>query len=254
MGRSNAGAAAGTSGAGAGSTSLATIGATGSGFGTSALASSRIGRGGAGGAGRRGATTGADGNFTSSVAGKMNTPIDRMRGVDGFSDARIGTTIRTTATMACNTTLSHRPVVERPCGRVLNRASSNRIDMCRTELKCRSVLLQRRCCLGSSYSKRSAAAMTGTCAIRWSPGRRAARRILESTCLRAARSACSHRAVPRGTHTRGSVLRDRREDHRERPRRGPCARIVDATLHSSLPSGFGVNRSTKRSRSGSASR
>ena len=146
MGRSTA---AGTSGAGAGSTGLATIGATGSGFGTSALASSRIGRGGAGRAGRRGATTGADGNFTSSVAGMMNTIVDRLRGAGGFSDARIGMTIRTTTTMACNTTLSHRPVVQRPCGRVLNRASSNRIDMCRTELKCRSVRLQRRCCLGS---------------------------------------------------------------------------------------------------------
>jgi hypothetical protein len=125
MGRSAA--AAGTSGAGAGSTGLATIGATAGGFGTSALASSRTGRGGAGGAGRRGATTGADGNFT--VAGKMNTILDRMLGADGFSEARIGTTIRTTTTMACKTTLSHRPVVQRPCGRVLNRTSSNRIDM-----------------------------------------------------------------------------------------------------------------------------
>ena len=76
MSRSNAVAGAGTSGADAGSTGLATIGATGSGFGTSALASSRIGRG--DGAGRRGATTGADGNFTGSVAGKMNTLLDRV--------------------------------------------------------------------------------------------------------------------------------------------------------------------------------
>jgi hypothetical protein len=112
MSRSNAVAAAGTSGAGAGSTGLATIGATGSGFGTSALASSRIGRGGR--AGRRGARTGAAGNFTGSVAGKTNTVLDCMRGVDGFSDARIGMTIRTAATMTCNTTLSHRPVVARP--------------------------------------------------------------------------------------------------------------------------------------------
>ena len=37
--------------------------------------------------------------------------------------------------MACDTTLSHRPTIERPRGRVLNRASSNRIDMCRTEPK-----------------------------------------------------------------------------------------------------------------------
>jgi hypothetical protein len=147
MGFSNPGAA-GTSGAGGGSTALATTGATGSGFGTSALAGSRIGRGGAGGAEGRGATRGADGNFTSAVAGMTNTPMDRGRGVEGASDARIGTTIRTRATMACNTTLSHRPVVQRPGGGVLNRASSNRIDMCRTELKCRSVLLQRRCCFG----------------------------------------------------------------------------------------------------------
>ena len=92
----------------------------------------------------------------------MNTILDRMLGADGFSEAPIETTIRATTTMACNTTLSHRPVVQRPCGGVLNRASSNRIDMCRTELKCRSVLLQRRCCLGSSYSKRSAAALGGS--------------------------------------------------------------------------------------------
>jgi hypothetical protein len=103
-GRSNAGAAAGTSGRG--------------------------------GAGRCGAATGADGDFTSSVAGKMNALIDCVRGVDGFSDARIGTTIRTIAKMACNTTLSHRPAVERAGGRVLNRVSSNRTDMCSTELKC----------------------------------------------------------------------------------------------------------------------
>jgi hypothetical protein len=135
IGRSSAGATAGTIGDGAGTTALATIGATGSGFGTSALITSRIGRGGRG-AGRRGATRGAAGNFTSAVAGKMNTILDRVRGIDGFADARIGATTRTTATMACNTTLSHRPVVERPCGHVLNRASSNRIDMCRTELKC----------------------------------------------------------------------------------------------------------------------
>ena len=71
-----------------------------------------------------------------------------MRGADGFSDARIGTTIRTTATMACNTTLSHRPLVERPRGRVS-------IVRRRTELtlsyriECRNVLLQRGCCSGS---------------------------------------------------------------------------------------------------------
>ena len=42
--------------------------------------------------------------------------------------------------IACNPTLSHSPVFERPGGRVLNRVSSNRNGMCRTELKCRSVL------------------------------------------------------------------------------------------------------------------
>jgi hypothetical protein len=52
-------------------------------------------------------------------------------------------------------------VVARLRGRVFNRASSNRIDMCGTEPKCRSVLLQRQCSLGSSFSKRSAAANRG---------------------------------------------------------------------------------------------
>ena len=80
-----------------------------------------------------------------------------MRGVGGFAGAPIVTAIRTTTTMACTPTLRHKPLVERPRGRVFNRASANRIDMCRTELTCRSVLLQRRCCLGSSCSKRSAA-------------------------------------------------------------------------------------------------
>src|SRR6185436_13781716 len=103
---------------------------------------SRIGRGGADG-GRRGATRGADGSVTRTVAGRTNTILDRLIGADGSSDARIGTTIRTTTPMACNATLSHRPVVQRSVGRVLDRASSNRIDMCRTELKCRSVLLLR---------------------------------------------------------------------------------------------------------------
>jgi hypothetical protein len=128
-------------------------------FDTSALAGSRIGRGGAGGAARRGATTEADGNFTSSAAGKMNALIDCVRGVDGFSDARIGATIKPTTKMACNTTLSDRPAVQRTGGCVLNRASSNRTDICRTELKCRSILLQPMCSMRSSYSNRSAAAV-----------------------------------------------------------------------------------------------
>ena len=58
-----------------------------------------------------------------------NTRRDRLRGADGFSVAPIGTTIRTTTTMTCNPTLSHRPVVQRPVGRVLDRGSANRIDM-----------------------------------------------------------------------------------------------------------------------------
>jgi hypothetical protein len=66
----------------------------------------------------------------------MNTILDRAGRVDGSSDARIGATIRTTTTMACNTTLIHRQAVERPRGRVLDGASSNRTDMCCTELKC----------------------------------------------------------------------------------------------------------------------
>jgi hypothetical protein len=43
---------------------------------------------------------------------------DGMRGVDGFSDAPIGSTIKTTTTTTCDTTLIHRPVVERLAGRV----------------------------------------------------------------------------------------------------------------------------------------
>src|SRR6188768_419621 len=151
MGRSITGVAAGTIGDGAGMTALATMGSTGRGFGTSAFTTSRTGRGGAGAAGGviRGATIWTGGNFTSWVVGRTNTILDRLLGAAGFSDARIGTRIRTTTTIACNPTLSHRPVVQRACGRVPNRASSNRIDMCRTEVKCRSVLLLRRCSLRS---------------------------------------------------------------------------------------------------------
>ena len=81
-------------------------------------------------------------NFRA-FTGNANTILDRVRGADGVSDARIGATIRTTATTACNPTLIHRPLVDRPGAGVLDRASSNRIDMCRTGLKCRSVQLQR---------------------------------------------------------------------------------------------------------------
>jgi hypothetical protein len=130
------GTAAGTIGAGAGSIRL-TIGARGSGLGGSTLATSRTG----GGAGTRGATRGADGNVTGCLAGNMNTMRDRVGGGDDSSDARIGSTISTTTTMACNPTLSHRPGVQRPRGRVLNRESANRIDMSRTQLQCRSVQL-----------------------------------------------------------------------------------------------------------------
>jgi hypothetical protein len=119
-----------------------TTGAIGIGFGASALTSSRTGRGGGGGAGRLGATRGTDGNVTGWVAGIKNTIRDRVGGGDDSSDARIGAAIRTTTTTACNTTLSHRPGVQRPRGRVLKRESANRIDMCRTEPKCRSVQLQ----------------------------------------------------------------------------------------------------------------
>jgi hypothetical protein len=58
-----------------------------------------------------------------------NTILDGALGADGSSDAPIGTTTRTTTTMTCATTLSHRPVVQRPVECVLTRASSNRIDM-----------------------------------------------------------------------------------------------------------------------------
>jgi hypothetical protein len=77
----------------------------------------------------------------------MNTILDRMR-TDGSSDARIGAAIKTTTTIAWATTLSHKPGVQRRCERVFNRASSNRIAMFCTELKCRSVQLPRRCLFG----------------------------------------------------------------------------------------------------------
>ena len=67
MGRSTA---AGTSGAGAGSTGLATIGATGSGFGTSALASSRIGA--AGPAEQEGAAPRQEPTATSPVGRRQD--------------------------------------------------------------------------------------------------------------------------------------------------------------------------------------
>ena len=76
---------------------------------------------------------------TGAVDGHLNTGIDRGRGADGFSDARVGTTaVRTMANVTCAATLSHRPVLERADGRarVLNRASLNRTDIERTELKC----------------------------------------------------------------------------------------------------------------------
>src|SRR6185369_9812157 len=134
-GRSNAGAAAGSSVAGGGCTGFAAIGATVTGFGTSAILASCSG-GGTGRGRRRGATMGTDGSLTGS-AGNVNTLIDRSRGAAGFSDARIGTTIRTIASAACTTTLIQRPALERERGRtrVLNRASLNRTGICRTELK-----------------------------------------------------------------------------------------------------------------------
>jgi hypothetical protein len=152
-------AAAGTRAARTGTTGFAAIGATATGFGNFAITTSRTDRDGTGtgGAGRRGAST--DRNVIGSVEGNLNTAIDRGRGVDAFSDARVGTTaVSTPAKVACTTTLSHKPVLERePEGaRVLNRASLNKSDMCRTDLKCRSVLLRRAAVCGVRESKRSA--------------------------------------------------------------------------------------------------
>ena len=140
-GRSNTGAAAGKSAAGAGSTGLVTISATATGFGTLAITRA-VGIG----CGRRGASTRTDGNITGSADGILNTAIDRGLAVDVVSDARVGTTaVSTPASVAWTTTLSHRPVLEREPARarVLKRASPNRTDMCRTDLKCRSVPLRR---------------------------------------------------------------------------------------------------------------
>ena len=58
----------------------------------------------------------------------------------------MGTTIRAITKTACNTTLTHKPVVERPGGRALNRESSNRIDMCRTELNAETCCSSGGCC------------------------------------------------------------------------------------------------------------
>jgi hypothetical protein len=137
-GRSGAGATVGRSAAAA--IGLAAIGATATGFGVSAFAATCTGRGGTGtgSAGRRGASTRIGGSVTVSMDGKVNTAIDRDRDADVFSDARVGTTAsRTPKSVACTRTLSQRPVPERARGRagMLNRASVNRTDMCRTDLK-----------------------------------------------------------------------------------------------------------------------
>jgi hypothetical protein len=137
-GRSNAGTEAGGSVTGVGSTDLAAIGATATGFGASAISVLCTGRDGTLGAASRGATTGIDFSVAISVEGILNTVIDRSRSVEDFSEARVGTTpSRTPAIVACTTTLSHSPVVERGRvrARVLNRASLNRSDICPTELK-----------------------------------------------------------------------------------------------------------------------
>src|SRR5215470_7620067 len=84
--------------AAAGATGLTAIGAAVVGFGTSASARSRTGRGSSGRGGTRGASTGIARTGAGSTDGQLNTAIDRGRGVELFSEARVGTTaIRTTA-------------------------------------------------------------------------------------------------------------------------------------------------------------
>ena len=62
---------------------------------------------------RRGVSRRTGGDVTGSVDGNVNTEIDRGRGVEVFSDARVGTTaVSTPASVACTTTLSHTPVLE----------------------------------------------------------------------------------------------------------------------------------------------
>jgi len=107
------------------------------GVGTSAITASRTGRDGTGAARTRGASTRTDRIVIGSVDGHLNTAIEGGRGVEVVSDARVGTTpVRTAMRVPCTTTLSHQPVFERRGrARVLDRASLNRNDMCRTDLK-----------------------------------------------------------------------------------------------------------------------
>jgi hypothetical protein len=98
----------------------------------------RTGGAGRGGEGARGTLTGTGGNAVGSIAASRNTPIDRVPGVGVCSDARVGTiAVRTPTIAACVTTLSHKPLLkrERDAARVPNRASFNRSDIGRTQLK-----------------------------------------------------------------------------------------------------------------------
>jgi hypothetical protein len=137
--RSTTGVAVGSSAAGAGRTGLAAIGVTATCFGTSVIAAWCTG----------GSKAGRAGGRAGSTAGQLNTVIDRGR-AELFSKARVGTTaIKMPAIVAWTPTLSHRPVFARLRGRGLVpiRVSVNRSDMCRTDLKCRSMLLRRCSCL-----------------------------------------------------------------------------------------------------------
>lgn len=139
---------------------LAAIGTTAAGFRISVITAACTSGAGRGGEGGRGALTGTGGNAIGSIAASRNTPIDRARRVDVFSDARVGTiAVRTPTSVACATTLSHKPLLkrERDTARVSNRASFNRSGIGRTQLQSRSVPCPETMLCAYANSKRGAA-------------------------------------------------------------------------------------------------
>ena len=105
---------AGGSVAGAGWTALVAIVSTTAALCTSGIIAVRTGAVGRGGEGRSGALAGTGGTAIGSMEGTVNAPIDRARGVDAFSEARVGTmAVRTPKSVACATTLSHKPLLKR---------------------------------------------------------------------------------------------------------------------------------------------
>ncbi|MEQ1731315.1 MAG: hypothetical protein ABL982_23340, partial [Vicinamibacterales bacterium] len=126
---------------GEGWATLGTIGATGTGVG-GATASVFTGAGAGAGGGMRGTSGNGAGGVAKTVVGITNAAIERAGGVSEAFGAPMVTTTTAPARSVWNATLSPRPVVDRPAGRVVERPSSNKIDIGYTELACRSVLLR----------------------------------------------------------------------------------------------------------------